>query len=203
MFEKRKEIVYNRTYEITYKGVLVEMSLLEQWRATAYSQEMDKTQLQKFWTTYFQIERGIYEQLLSNPDEEVRGTVKELAEKYQVEVFTMVGFLDGINESLKVENPIETMEEDTIVNLNFDKEKLYKNMVDAKADWLYELPQWDEIFTKEKQKELYREQKAFAERRRSEEMIHVHAEVVRSIKSAVENNSLGKEVRRCIQDLSS
>ena len=46
MFEKRKEIVYNRTYEITYKGVLVEMSLLEQWRATAYSQEMDKTQLQ-------------------------------------------------------------------------------------------------------------------------------------------------------------
>ena len=59
MFEKRKEIVYNRTYEITYKGVLVEMSLLEQWRATAYSQEMDKTQLQKFWTTYFQIERGI------------------------------------------------------------------------------------------------------------------------------------------------
>ena len=191
MFEKRKEIVYNRTYEITYKGVLVEMSLLEQWRATAYSQEMDKTQLQKFWTTYFQIERGIYEQLLSNPDEEVRGTVKELAEKYQVEVFTMVGFLDGINESLKVENPIETMEEDTIVNLNFDKEKLYKNMVDAKADWLYEL-------TESKKHPVL-----FAERRRSEEMIHVHAEVVRSIKSAVGNNSLGKEVRRCIQDLSS
>ena len=159
MFEKRKEIVYNRTYEITYKGVLVEMSLLEQWRATAYSQEMDKTQLQKFWTTYFQIERGIYEQLLSNPDEEVRGTVKELAEKYQVEVFTMVGFLDGINESLKVENPIETMEEDTIVNLNFNKEKLYKNMVDAKADWLYELPQWNAIFDEEKKKQLYREQK--------------------------------------------
>ena len=206
MFEKRKEIVYNRTYEITYKGVLVEMSLLEQWRATAYSQEMDKTQLQKFWTTYFQIERGIYEQLLSNPDEEVRGTVKELAEKYQVEVFTMVGFLDGINESLKVENPIETMEEDTIVNLNFDKEKLYKNMVDAKADWLYELPQWDEIFTKRNKRSFTENKKhpvLFAERRRSEEMIHVHAEVVRSIKSAVENNSLGKEVRRCIQDLSS
>ena len=170
MFEKRKEIVYNRMYEITYKGVLVEMSLLEQWRATAYSQEMDKTQLQKFWTTYFQIERGIYEQLLSNPDEEVRGTVNELAEKYQVEVFTMVGFLDGINESLKVENPIETMEEDTIVNLNFDKEKLYKNMVDAKADWLYELPQWDEIFTKEKQKELYREQKASGTIRREKKI---------------------------------
>ena len=135
------------------------MSLLEQWRATAYSQEMDKTQLQKFWTTYFQIERGIYEQLLSNPDEEVRGTVKELAEKYGINVFTMTGFLDGINDSLKVANPIETMDEDTEVSLAFDKELLYKNMVDAKADWLYELPQWDKIFTEEKKKVLYKEQK--------------------------------------------
>ncbi len=41
----------------------------------------------------------------------------------------------------------------------FDKELLYKNMVDARADWLYELPQWDEIFTPEKRKELYLEQK--------------------------------------------
>ena len=58
----------------------------------------------------------------------------------------MTGFLDGINDSLVEANPIDTMEEDTKVNLIFDKEKLYKNMVDAKADWLYELPMWDEIF---------------------------------------------------------
>ena len=72
----------------------------------------------------------------------------------------MTGFLDGINESLKEENPIEEMEEDTVVSLAFDKEKLYKNMVAAKADWLYELPQWDNIFSEEKRKELYKEQKA-------------------------------------------
>ena len=71
----------------------------------------------------------------------------------------MTGFLDGINDSLVTPNPIEEMEEDTEVNLIYDKEKLYKNMVDAKADWLYQLPQWDEIFTKERQKELYLEQK--------------------------------------------
>ena len=65
------------------------------------------------------IEKGIYEQLLSNPDEVVRGTVKELADKYKVNVMTMTGFLDGINESLKVQNPIEEMEEDTEVNLGF------------------------------------------------------------------------------------
>lgn len=135
------------------------MSLLKQWRDTAYSQDMDRGELQKFWSTYFDIEKGIYEKLLENPDEEVRGTVKELAEKYGVEIFTMTGFLDGINDSLKEPNPIETMDEDTEVNLVFDRELLYKNMVDAKADWLYELPQWNAIFSEEKQKELYKEQK--------------------------------------------
>lgn len=135
------------------------MGLLKQWRDVAYSQQADKAKLQKFWAEYFVIEKGIYEQLLSNPDEVVRGTVKELADKYKVNVMTMTGFLDGINDSLKVQNPIEEMEEDTEVNLGFDKELLYKNMVDAKADWLYELPMWDEIFTPEKKKTLYMEQK--------------------------------------------
>ena len=135
------------------------MALLEEWRAVAYSKEMDRAALQKFWGTYFQIEKNIYEKLLTNPDEEVKGTVKELAEKYEIDVFTMTGFLDGINESLKEENPIETMEEDTVVSLAFDKELLYKNMIDAKADWLYGLPQWDKIFDAETKKRLYREQK--------------------------------------------
>ena len=135
------------------------MALLQEWRDVAYSQEADKAQLQKFWTNYFLIEKGIYEKLLANPDEVVRGTVKDVADKFEVEDMTMVGFLDGINDSLKVQNPIEEMDENTEVNLGFDKELLYKNMVDAKADWLYELPQWDEIFTEEKKKELYKEQK--------------------------------------------
>lgn len=135
------------------------MALLQEWREVAYSQEADKAQLQKFWTNYFLIEKGIYEKLLANPDEVVKGTVKELADKYEVEVMTMVGFLDGINDSLKVQNPIEEMDENTEVNLGFDKELLYKNMVDAKADWLYELPQWEAIFSEEKRKELYKEQK--------------------------------------------
>lgn len=135
------------------------MALLQEWRDVAYSQEADKAQLQKFWTNYFLIEKGIYEKLLTNPDEVVRGTVKDLADKFEVDVMTMVGFLDGINDSLKVQNPIEEMDENTEVNLGFDKEMLYKNMVDAKADWLYELPQWDKIFTQEKKKALYLEQK--------------------------------------------
>lgn len=96
-------------------------TLLEQWRAVAYNEKSDRGQLQQFWASYFQIEKEIYEQLLSNPEEEVRGTVKELAERYHQSVMTMVGFLDGIDESLKVPNPIETMDEDTEVNLVYDK----------------------------------------------------------------------------------
>ena len=72
----------------------------------------------------------------------------------------MTGFLDGINESLKgYENPIDTMAEDTVVKIEIDPEKLYYNMVEAKADWLYELPAWDELLTAERRKELYMEQK--------------------------------------------
>ena len=134
-------------------------TLLDQWKEIAYDEKADRGQLQRFWGTSFQIEKEIYEQLLANPEEEVKGTVKELAERYGQEVLTMVGFLDGINESLKEENPIETMDENTVVSLAFDKEKLYKNMVAAKADWLYELPQWKDIYPEEELKRLYKEQK--------------------------------------------
>ena len=117
------------------------MALLKEWQKIAYDEKKDKGALQRFWANYFNLEKGVYEKLLSDPDTEVKGTVKELAEKYGLSVMEMTGFLDGINESLVEANPIEEMEEDTVVSLKFDKEKLYKNMVDAKADWLYELPQ--------------------------------------------------------------
>ena len=136
------------------------MALLEQWRSVAYSETADKGKLQRMWAAYFEKEKEIYAQLLKNPDEVVQGTVKELAERYEVDIMTMTGFLDGINDSLKEANPIEEMEEDTQVNLGFDKELLYKNMVAAGADWLYGLEEWNAIYDEETQKALYKEQKS-------------------------------------------
>lgn len=136
------------------------MALLNQWRDMAYDQSADKGQLQRFWASYFEKEKNIYAELLKNPAETVKGTVKELAEKYGVDIMTMTGFLDGINDSLKEANPIEEMEEDTVVNLGFDTPLLYKNMVAAEADWLYNLPEWDEIYDEETRKQLYKEQKS-------------------------------------------
>ena len=135
------------------------MALLQEWQKIAYNEKANQGELQRFWQRYFLLEKGVYEKLLTNPDEVVEGTVKELAEKYNLSVMEMTGFLDGINDSLIEQNPIETMEEDTHVSLAFDKKKLYMNMVDAKADWLYELPMWDNIFDKETKRELYLEQK--------------------------------------------
>ena len=135
------------------------MALLQEWQKIAYNENANQADLQRFWQRYFLLEKGVYEQLLTNPDEVVEGTVKELAEKYNLSIMDMTGFLDGINDSLIEQNPIETMEEDTHVSLAFDKKKLYMNMVDAKADWLYELPMWDNIFDKETKRELYLEQK--------------------------------------------
>lgn len=135
------------------------MALLQEWQKIAYNEKANQGDLQRFWQRYFLLEKGVYEKLLTNPDEVVQGTVKELAEKYNLSVMEMTGFLDGINDSLIEQNPIETMEEDTHVSLAFDKKKLYMNMVDAKADWLYELPMWDNIFDKETKRQLYLEQK--------------------------------------------
>lgn len=136
------------------------MALLDQWRDMAYSETANKGDLQRLWSDYFQKEKDIYAILLKNPDEVVKGTVKELADKYEVDIMTMTGFLDGINDSLKTANPIEEMDEDTEVSLGFDTTLLYKNMVAAGADWLYGLPEWEDIFDEETRKALYKEQKS-------------------------------------------
>ena len=58
------------------------MALLKQWRDMAYDEKANKGDIQRFWANYFNIEKGIYEQLLTDPDTEVKGTVKELAERF-------------------------------------------------------------------------------------------------------------------------
>ena len=57
------------------------MALLKTWCDMAYSATANKGDLQRLWADYFQKEKDIYAQLLKNPDEVVKGTVKELAEK--------------------------------------------------------------------------------------------------------------------------
>ena len=135
------------------------MTLLENWRNKAYGEGTNDKQKEELWKRYFLVEKGIYEQILEEPDKVISCTVAELADRYGTDIETITGFLDGINDSLKETNPIETMEESTPVKIEIDPEKLYYNMVEAKADWLYNLPQWDKILNEGRRKELYKEQK--------------------------------------------
>jgi len=132
------------------------VALLEQWRA--YAEEQQKQQGAKFWQDYFKQETEFYKQILTSKPR--KSTVKSYAKKFGVEPVIMAGFLDGINDSLKNPNDLETVELESEVSLAYDKELLYKNMVEAKAEWLYNLPQWEPLLTEERRRELYREQKS-------------------------------------------
>lgn len=136
------------------------MGLLKDWRDHAYGLDDRTPEGKQFWLNYFQIEKGIYEIILQNPKEVIKGTIKELAEKYGTTIEIMVGFLDGIDESLKAPNNLEEATEDTEVTIDIDTEKLYMNMVSCNAEWLYTLPQWDAIYDKATRDALYKKEKS-------------------------------------------
>ena len=100
------------------------MTLLENWRNKAYGEGTNDKQKDELWKRYFLVEKGIYEQILEEPDKVISCTVSELADRYGTDIETITGFLDGINDSLKEENPIETMDENTAVKIEIDPEKL-------------------------------------------------------------------------------
>lgn len=132
------------------------MALLADWQK--FTEEKQKApDAKRYWDKYFETEKEIYAKILKEKPE--ANTVKGFAEFFGVDVKTMTGFLDGINDSLKEKNPLEDITEESEVNLDYDDESLYKNMVDAKADWLYGLPEWDDHLSEERRQELYKEQK--------------------------------------------
>lgn len=135
------------------------MGILKDWRDHAYGLDDQSQEGKKFWLNYFQVERGIYEKILAEPEKVVTGTIHDLAEEYGTTLELMTGFLDGIDDSLKESNHLEEADENTQVTLDIDYEKLYMNMVQCSAQWLYTLPAWDAIFSKDKQKDLYLKEK--------------------------------------------
>lgn len=108
----------------------------------------------EFWKEYGSIEKHIYTRILAEHKDTISGSIKDLASKYETTTIFFMGFLDGINDSLEEALDLENLEEDSDVSVKINFEKLYFNMLDAKADYLYGLPQWDSIFSPEKRKEI-------------------------------------------------
>lgn len=132
------------------------MGLFEQWKETA-NKERSKNESDSFWKEYLEKEKNNYEYILENKQNKLEGTVAELASKFEMDEVTFAGFLDGINTSLKEELKLDDIEPDTTISMDIDFEKLYFNMLDAKADWLYTLEQWDGILTEERRNEITKE----------------------------------------------
>lgn len=137
------------------------MSLYTRWTDMVVDYVKTKGEA-AFWAEYSKLEKNIYKDLLAKHKEVKKTTIAELANEYGTTVEFIMGFVDGINDSLKQSYDLENFEEDSELVFDIDLEKLYFNMLDAKADYLFNLPQWDGIFSEEKRKEIqkdYRESK--------------------------------------------
>jgi hypothetical protein len=129
------------------------MSLFSQWQDIAQA-ERTPEEANAFWKEYFAAETKNYEKILENKDTVYAGSLLELAQNFDMEPVVFAGFLDGINTSLKKEINLEKLKEDSDVKLDIDFEKLYFNMMEAKASWLYGLPQWEDVLPEDKRREI-------------------------------------------------
>lgn len=129
------------------------MSLYAQWTDMVVDYVKTKGE-QAFWSEYSEIEKKIYTKILANHGEAIKTTIADLATEFGATNEFVMGFVDGINDSLVTPLDLEEVEADTTLEIKIDLEKLYFNMLDAKADYLYELPQWDGIFSDDKRKEI-------------------------------------------------
>lgn len=129
------------------------MSLFKDWEDLAYKNRTQE-EYDEFWESYLTKEKNVYESLLLNKTDILNGKLSEFAIKYEMNNIEFTGFMYGINTSLVNAVNVEELDADTVINAKIDFEKLYYNMHDAKADWLYNLNEWDNILTKEKRKEI-------------------------------------------------
>ncbi len=131
------------------------MSLYKQWTDMVIDYVKHKGE-DAFWKEYSSIEEKVYTKILASHKNVMTSSINEIAKEFDTTPEFIMGFVDGINESLEEPVDIENIDGDTKIEFKIDFEKLYFNMLDAKADYLYNLPQWEGIFSPEKRKEIQR-----------------------------------------------
>lgn len=131
------------------------MKLYEKWQNLT---NMSKTneEANSFWNDYFKVETDIYRKILKNNRRSIKGKVSDIAKSFEVPEVVFTGFLDGINDSLVEKIDINNIVEESDISIDIDYEKLYYNMHNAKAKWLYDLNEWDNILSK-KERAIIRE----------------------------------------------
>ena len=128
------------------------MSLLKDWRNLIDNQTEET--FEAFWEKYASTEQRIYHDILQAKDTHVEGKFSELCEKYEADPVIFMGFLDGIQTSIEVPFELEEVGEDSQIAMDIIWEELFYNMINAEADYLYGLEEWDGILTVEERKNI-------------------------------------------------
>lgn len=129
------------------------MSLYGEWKELAEKQRSQQ-EYDSFWADYFSKEKSNYEEILENKTVHITGKLADVATQYNMNAVVFAGFIDGINTSLESEVDLEVLTEDSDLDMKIDFEKLYYNMLDAKADWLYNLSQWEDVLSEDRRMEI-------------------------------------------------
>lgn len=139
------------------------MSYFSEWTRQV-EDATDRGAYNAFVETYYKLEAEAYRQILeAYPEGDWAGTAAGLADRlgFDGNMVVFLGFLDGIQSSLRAPLDLEAVEDNTEIRLDIDFEQLYYNMHDAKARWLYELEAWDRVIPAD-------EREAIAKRYRTE-----------------------------------
>ncbi|WP_039653073.1 SEC-C metal-binding domain-containing protein [Clostridium tyrobutyricum] len=131
------------------------MSLYKDWTNKVVTLVKTKGEAE-FWKEYGETEKNVYTKILAENRSTITGNINELSKHFDISTVFFIGFLDGINDSLDEQLDLEKLEEDSNITIKINFEKLYFNMLDAKADYLYKLSQWDSIFSSEKRKAIHK-----------------------------------------------
>jgi len=133
------------------------MALIDAWKRIAF--DVQNQPVKHVWDEYLAKEKTVFINMLKTKETKVEGTAAEIAKKFNFSLPQTAAFFDGIRECVDNLPDVDEIEEDTNIAINIEFDRLYKQMVEYKADALYNLPEWDNVYTKEQQKELYTEQK--------------------------------------------
>lgn len=124
------------------------MSLVSQWNDIAEA-ERSPEENSAFWDEYFEIEKLAYKKLLARKQDFYEDKLSAIAAEFEMTSVVFAGFMDGINTSLEKQIDLSKLKEGSKVSLRLDFDKLYYNMLEAKAKWLYTLDEWDDILSEE------------------------------------------------------
>ncbi len=125
------------------------MSYFDDWNKNIEAKDSNAG-LSDYAQRYYELETEAYQKILAAyPEGEWSGSAKELAEKLgfgeSMDIF--LGFLEGVNSSLEQPLALAEVNDDTALDLRIDFSKLYWNMHEASAKWLYDLEEWENVFS--------------------------------------------------------